>query len=216
MKTHKQAIAYYRVSTARQGHSGLGLEAQQEAVTQYASNHGYELVKSYTEIESGRKKQRPQLQAAQDACKKQKATLIIAKLDRLARNVHFISTLIEAKVDFVAVDNPQANKLMLHMLAAFAEHESDIIRTRIREALAAAKRRGVHLGRHGKTLAKQNQQKALTFSISLRPRLEALQSEGITSLRAQAAALNQAQIPSFDGGKWHKTSVNRVRKRLSA
>jgi DNA invertase Pin-like site-specific DNA recombinase len=120
----------------------------------------------------------------------------------------------EAKVDFVAVDNPQANKLMFHMLAAFAEHESDLIRTRIKEALEAAKRRGVRLGTHGKPLAKTNRKQAKAFTLSLQPILENLHHQGIISLRSQAEALNQARIPTFRGGQWHKTSVYRVAQRL--
>ena len=123
--TPQQFIAYYRVSTDRQGDSGLGLEAQGKTVRDYLAHHDGELVVTYTEVESGKRNNRPELQKALEACRKEKATLVIAKLDRLGRNVAFISHLMESKVEFVAVDNPHTNKLMLHMLAALAEHERD-------------------------------------------------------------------------------------------
>jgi DNA invertase Pin-like site-specific DNA recombinase len=144
-----QFVAYYRVSTDRQGRSGLGLEAQREAVLRHMAGQASDLRAEFTEIESGKRSDRPQLAAAIAAAKKAKATLIIAKLDRLARNVHFISGLMESKVDFVAADNPHANRLMVHMLAAFAEHEREQISQRTMAALQAAKARGVRLGRNG-------------------------------------------------------------------
>ena len=113
-------IAYYRVSTDRQGKSGLGLEAQRQAVIDYLDGGRWELVGEHTEIESGRRSDRPELARALEGCRRQKAVLIIAKLDRLARNVAFIANLMESGVDFVAVDFPQANKLTIHILAAVA------------------------------------------------------------------------------------------------
>lgn len=141
-------IAYYRVSTTRQGQSGLGLEAQQQAVKQYLNGGNWQILAEFTEIESGKRNDRPKLAEAIALCKRLQATLVIAKLDRLARNVHFISGLMESGVEFVAVDNPNANRLMLHMLAAFAEHEREQISRRTKDALAAAKARGVKLGKH--------------------------------------------------------------------
>ena len=140
-----KAIAYYRVSTTKQGVSGLGLEAQQSAVEQYC-NGKYQIVNSYIEVESGKRNNRPKLLAALEECKKKGSTLIIAKLDRLGRNVAFIANLMEAKVEFIACDNPHANRLMLHIMAAFAEHEREMISKRTKEALKAAKMRGVKLG----------------------------------------------------------------------
>jgi DNA invertase Pin-like site-specific DNA recombinase len=145
----RRFVAYYRVSTDRQGRSGLGLEAQREAVMRHVASHDGKLIADFCEIESGKRSDRPQLAAAIAAAKKAKATLIIAKLDRLARNVHFISGLMESGVDFVAADNPHANKLMVHLLAAFAEHEREQISQRTKDALAAAKLRGIRLGRNG-------------------------------------------------------------------
>src|SRR6266566_9817559 len=145
----RQFVAYYRVSTDRQGRSGLGLDAQREAVFRHLASHAGKLIGEFCEVESGRRSDRPQLAAAIAAAKKAKATLIIAKLDRLARNVHFVSGLMESGIDFVAADNPHANRLMVHMLAAFAEHEREQISQRTKAALQAAKARGVRLGRHG-------------------------------------------------------------------
>ena len=137
-------VTYYRVSTQRQGQSGLGLEAQRSAVQAFLA--GKEIIAEFTEIESGRKTDRPQLVAALALAKKQKATLVIAKLDRLARNVHFISGLLESNVQFVAADMPEADRTFLQMAAVFAEWEATKIRKRTKEALAAAKARGTVLG----------------------------------------------------------------------
>src|SRR5437868_1414451 len=151
-----QFVAYFRVSTTRQGQSGLGLDAQRQAVRDYLGGQAEsQLLAEYTEIESGKRLDRPELHAALATCKRHKATLVIAKLDRLARNVAFIANLIEAGIEFVAVDNPHASRLMLHMLAAFAEHEREQISARTKAALAAAKARGVRLGAHGSVLAAQ-------------------------------------------------------------
>lgn len=136
-------VAYYRVSTARQGQSGLGLEAQQAAVAAFC-----EPTESFTEVESGKRHHnRPQLALAIATCKRLKATLIVAKLDRLARNVAFVSALMESGIDFIAVDNPNATRLTVHILAAVAEDEARRISERTKAALAAARRRGVTLGK---------------------------------------------------------------------
>src|SRR5215831_9781263 len=140
----RKFIAYFRVSTDKQGRSGLGLEAQKAAVASYVA--AGQLLASYTEVESGRRNDRPALAAAVAACKQHKATLVVAKLDRLARSVYFIASLMEAKVDFVCCDMPTANRLTLHVLSAVAEHEREAISTRTKAALAAAKARGVKLG----------------------------------------------------------------------
>jgi DNA invertase Pin-like site-specific DNA recombinase len=139
-------VAYYRVSTAKQGRSGLGLEAQQEAVRAYLNGGSWQLVAEVVEVESGKRNDRSKLAEALRLCRLHGATLIIAKLDRLARNVAFISNLMESGVEFTAVDFPQANRLTVHILAAVAEHEAKAISTRTKDALAAAKARGVRLG----------------------------------------------------------------------
>src|SRR5436305_5419555 len=137
-------VSYYRVSTDRQGESGLGLDAQRNA--DYLNGGCWNLLAEFTEIESGKRADRPQLAAALGACKKQKARLVIAKLDRLSRNLAFIATLMDSGVEFVAVDNPHANKLTIHILAAVAQHERELISARTSAALKAAKARGKRLG----------------------------------------------------------------------
>lgn len=214
---NKRYIAYYRVSTNRQGQSGLGLEAQKEAVTRYLNGGDWEIIDEYTEIESGKKSNnRPQLHAALAACKKYHATLIIAKLDRLARNVFFISGLMESGIEFVAVDNPNANRLMLHMLAAFAEHEREQISQRTKDALAAARERGVQLGKNGKNLAVQNKEAAMRFIQAISPQINAIRAEGYHTSTSITNELNKRQIPTFTGGstRWHQSQVYRLLKRM--
>jgi DNA invertase Pin-like site-specific DNA recombinase len=138
-------VCYLRVSTDRQGQSGLGLEAQRKAVLDFRNGGQWKLADEFVEVESGKRSDRPQLAAAL-ACKRLKARLVVAKLDRLARNVAFISRLMERGVEFVAADMPFANKLTIHILAAVAEHEREAISARTKAALAAAKARGVKLG----------------------------------------------------------------------
>ncbi|WP_138485395.1 recombinase family protein [Dyadobacter bucti] len=214
----KHAVAYYRVSTDRQGKSGLGLEAQHQAVHQFAQQEGYQVTAEYTEIESGKKNQRPELLAALLQCKKQKATLIIAKLDRLGRNVAFIANLMESKVEFRAVDNPHANPLMVHLLAAFAQHEREQISTRTKEALQAAKRRGVELGKHGREIeSKKNAKAADQFAEMMRPIIDELEAEGFITIRGISDELNRRGVETFrdDGEQWHRTTVHRLLKRLN-
>jgi DNA invertase Pin-like site-specific DNA recombinase len=209
----RQFVAYYRVSTDRQGRSGLGLEAQREAVLRHLTSHAGELRGEFCEIESGKRTDRPQLAGAIAVAKKSKATLIIAKLDRLARNVHFISGLMESGVDFVAADNPHANKLMMHMLAAFAEHEREQISQRTKDALAAAKARGARLGRNGADrLAPAHRAEALERARQLAPVLAELKSTGL-SARQIAAQLTARGISTPNGAKWHAQTVIRVMNR---
>jgi DNA invertase Pin-like site-specific DNA recombinase len=147
MKTDpNKYVVYLRVSTARQGQSGLGLRAQNFAVEQLAKSRNATIVAEYVETESGRKSDRPQLAKALAEAKKQGCTLVVAKLDRLARNVSFISSLMESGVEFIACDIPSANRLVLHIMAAVAEEEARLISERTKTALAAAKARGVKLG----------------------------------------------------------------------
>lgn len=208
-------VAYYRVSTDRQGKSGLGLEAQKESVNRYLESIGWNLIGEFVEIESGKRKNRPELTAALEACKREKATLLIAKLDRLARNVHFVSGLMESGVDFVAADNPHANKLMIHLLAAFAEHEREQISQRTKEALAAAKARGVELGKNGKVLARRNREKAISFANSMATTIRQLRNEGFITIRQIVDELNRREIPSANGAKWHVPTVHRLLRRLN-
>src|SRR6202047_102390 len=139
-------VAYFRVSTDRQGKSGLGLEAQRESVMNCLDGGRWTLIAEFTEVESGKRNDRPELEKALASCKKQKAKLVIAKLDRLSRNLAFIAALMDSGVEFIAVDNPHANKLTVHILAAVAQHEREMIGQRTRDALQAAKARGKRLG----------------------------------------------------------------------
>lgn len=215
-------IAYFRVSTQKQGASGLGLEAQQVAVAAYLNCGAWELIGEFQEVETGKGAdalaKRPQLRAALDACRKHGATLIIAKLDRLARNVHFISGLMVSKVRFVACDMPEANELTIHIMAAFAEHEAKRISQRTKDALAVAKRRGVVLGRSGPANLRPNveerQRAANAFAERLRPVFDGMRMRKL-SQRAMINELNRIGIPTPQGGSWMLAQVQRTIQRLA-
>jgi DNA invertase Pin-like site-specific DNA recombinase len=207
-------IAYYRVSTAEQGRSGLGLEAQQAAVQNYLNGGTWELVGEFTEVESGRKIARPELARALALCKKQKATLVIARLDRLARNVAFISALMETKVKFVAADMPEATPFMLHIYAAVAQEEARAISARTKAALAAAKVRGVRLGRTGAERAARYKAEARARAIELAPLIRELRQRGL-SMNAIAAELTKRGVPTMRGGTWHAQHVIRIVERIN-
>jgi DNA invertase Pin-like site-specific DNA recombinase len=213
----RRYIAYFRVSTDRQGKSGLGLDAQQQAVRDFLAGRG-ELLNAFTEIESGRRNDRPQLAAALAACKKHKAALLIAKLDRLARNVFFISGLMESGVEFIAVDMPEANRLTIHILAAVAEHEREMISQRTKAALHAAKARGTKLGspqpKNGAAIRAQVlQDKADRFAANVLPVIHGLQAQGITRYKALARALNMRGIPTANKRQWYGTTVKNLLQR---
>jgi DNA invertase Pin-like site-specific DNA recombinase len=216
-------ISYLRVSTARQGVSGLGLEAQREAVSRYLNGGKWQLVQEIVEVESGKRNDRPAIAEALRLCRLHKATLVIAKLDRLARNVHFISSLMEAGVDFVACDFPEANRLTVHILAAVAEHEATMISARTKAALVAAKARGVQLGGQRGSLgrmavmaAKGTRASALARQATaskrrsdLLPVIAGLKAGGATSLRQIARGLNDCGLTTPRGGKWSSAQVMR-------
>lgn len=207
-------VAYYRVSTSRQGESGLGLAAQERTVKQFCVSNDGSVLGEFREIESGTKKDRPALTQAIAFCEKHCATLLIAKLDRLARNVHFVSGLLESGVRFVAADMPNADRFMMHVYAAVAEEEARRISERTRNALAAAKARGVQLGKHGKRLAARNQKEAEAFAAKYGRQIIQLRSDRSMSYRAIADYLNETQaIPNQRGGRWHANSVHRLHKR---
>jgi DNA invertase Pin-like site-specific DNA recombinase len=211
-------IAYYRVSTDKQGQSGLGLEAQRQAVENYLNGGNWRLAGEFTEIESGKNSDRPQLATALAACRKHRAKLVIAKLDRLSRNLAFIANLLEAGTDFVAADNPHANKSMLQMMAVFAEMERDSISKRTKEALAAAKARGVKLGnpRLAETIAATNaarREAADAFAANVRPIIHQIQKSGVTSLRGVAKALSARGIKTARGGEWAAVQVSDILRR---
>jgi DNA invertase Pin-like site-specific DNA recombinase len=209
----KQAVPYYRVSTDRQGESGLGLDAQQHAIKTFAAVHGYRLLSGFTEIESGADKARPILQKALQACRKHKAVLVIAKLDRLSRNVAFISNLMESEIEFIAVDSPWVEDLYLHIQAAFAQHERMMNSRRTKAALAQAKLRGVQLGRFGKeVLSRRNRQASLDFALALKPLIEELRGQGFQTIRQLRDELNRRRVATFHGNghRWHIGTVHRL------
>lgn len=192
----------------------MGLEAQRSSIEKYAGQVGEAIDQVFVETESGGKKNRPELQAALTECKRKKATLVIAKLDRLARNVAFVSSLMEAGVEFVAVDAPYANKLMLHILSAFAEHEREMISERTKAALAAAKERGVVLGANGKVLAQKNREAALDHALKVSPQIDEARAHGCLTLTQIASYLNENAAQAASGGLWHPMTVSRVLRRL--
>tara|TARA_R110002126_G_scaffold291062_1_gene450184 strand:+ start:6645 stop:7313 length:669 start_codon:yes stop_codon:yes gene_type:complete len=214
-------IAYYRVSTAKQGQSGLGLEAQQAAVADYLTSNTGELITEYTEIQSGSKDNRPELQAALRQCRLTGATLLIAKLDRLSRNRSFLMSVQDSSVKFVAVDMPEANHFTVGLMACLADYERELISERTKAALKAAKARGVKLGnprlnevRHTDTSAatearttKAKQRNAEILEIINEMR----DSTGTeVSLRDLTKMLNDAGYKTSRGKEWHPTSVSRV------
>jgi DNA invertase Pin-like site-specific DNA recombinase len=215
-------VSYLRVSTERQGESGLGLEAQRAAVAAYLNGGSWRLEAEFVETESGKRSDnRPQLAAALAACKKLKAKLVVAKLDRLSRNLAFIAALMDSGVEFVAVDNPHATRLTLHILAAVAEHERAMISERTKAALAAAKARGRKLGGPKLALATKlgnaaNAANADRFAANVAPIIRQVQKSGATSLRAVAAALAARGIPTARGGEWNAAQVANVLKRVEA
>ncbi len=218
-------VSYLRVSTAKQGHSGLGLEAQRSDVAGYLNGGHWTLVREVIEIESGKRNDRPALAQALRLCRQQRATLVLAKLDRLARNVAFISALMESGVEFVAVDMPSATKFTIHIMAAVAEQEADAISKRTIAALAAAKARGTVLG--GRRVSAERQVEIVTMARAERskraqkaaddllPMIRAMQNGGAVTLRAVAAELNERGMDAPRGGQWSAVQVQRVLHRSS-
>jgi len=216
-------VAYYRVSTARQGRSGLGLDAQRQAVTDHLNGGSWRLVAEHTEVESGGRTDRPELARAIGACRRHRATLIIAKLDRLSRDAHFLLGLQKAGVEFIAADMPTANRLTVGILALVAEEERRAISRRTKEALAAARRRGVKLGSPrpergaavGLPRARAARRKqADAFAASVLPTVKELTGRGL-SLRAVARELTDRGIAAPRGGSWGPQSVANVLSRMA-
>lgn len=213
-------VAYYRVSTAVQGRSGLGLAAQKAAVRQRLDGGKWQLVGEFTEIESGKRVRRPQLEAALAAAKKHKAKLVVAKLDRLARNTHFLLTLINAGVEPLFCDLPEMNgamgRFMLTAMAAIAELEAGLISERTKAGLAVAKQRGKRLGRTGaEILAPRWAAEAKARAEKLAPLVHELQGRGL-SMRAIAAELEKRKVATPKGGTWHPETVTRIVRRIEA
>ena len=216
LKTN-EFVAYYRVSTVKQGESGLGLEAQQASVAAYVARVKGVLIAGYIEVESGKKDNRPKLAAALQHAERIGAALVIAKLDRLARRVSFISSLMESGVEFVACDMPEANRLTLHVMAAFAEHEARAISTRTKEAMAAAKARGVKLGNPNflEVLKLGRAARHPVPANTLIDRMVRERSAAGLSLRAIAAELNAADIKTPTGARWHPSTVREALLRVT-
>ena len=213
-------VAYLRVSTEGQSRSGLGLEAQREAVARHAARAGGAIAMEFVEVESGRKKDRPQLVAALAACRAGRATLVIAKLDRLARNVAFVSNLMESGVEFIAADMPAVNRLTLHILAAVAEEEARLISARTKAALTTAKARGVQLGNprllardpsisvNGNAVQVEN---ARRRAAAVLPYIEKARRAGAATLAEIAEALMARGVPAPRGGqRWAPAQVRRI------
>lgn len=220
MATEGVFVAYYRVSTAKQGRSGLGLEAQRKAVAAFLNGGSWTLAAEFTEVESGKRNDRPELAKALQACRVYGAKLVIAKLDRLSRDAHFLLGLEKAGVDFVAADMPMANRLTVGIMAMVADEERRMISTRTKAALAAAKARGKRLGGNRGVVLSDAARRAGRAVLSARaaerandlaPVLAELRAVGITSLRGLAKALTQRGIPTPRGHReWSAAQVSRL------
>src|SRR5882672_10644616 len=221
--TNSAMITYIRVSTSQQGRSGLGIEAQRQALRQFAKAEGLELVREFVEIETGKGSdaldRRPQLKAALAAAKRLRCHVAVAKLDRLSRDVHFISGLMAHRVPFVVAElGADVDPFVLHLFAALAEKERSLISTRTRQALAAAKARGVILGNPSLHVARKSAVETVTasadrFATNVLPLIREAQKAGATTLRDIAAALNARGIATARGGQWHAKSVSNILER---
>jgi DNA invertase Pin-like site-specific DNA recombinase len=220
---HGKFVAYYRVSTDRQGIDGYGVEAQRKAVEDRLNGGGWKLVASFTEVESGRRKRRPELEKALAFAKKHKAKLIVSRLDRLTRDTRFLLALLDSGVEPVFCDLPTIpgamGKMVLTVMVAVAELEAGLIGERTSLALAAAKRRGV--SRRGEPLrlgnpeqARKQKAEAVAFAETLRPLFVEFGQQGL-SLTAIAAELNRRKVATASGGKWHAMTAGRVAQRLA-
>ncbi len=217
----KSAIAYYRVSTQRQGRSGLGIEAQRSTVARFAEAEGMVLLREYVEVETGKGSdaldRRPQLAAALATARSAKCPVVVAKLDRLSRDVAFISGLMAQRVPFIVAElGADADPFMLHLYAALAEKERRLISERTRSALVQRKAQGARLGnpknaKHAASLGRQAQvAEADRFAISVLPIIRAIQAAGAATLAEVAKALNVRGIRSARGGRWHVSSVQNL------
>jgi DNA invertase Pin-like site-specific DNA recombinase len=215
-------VAYLRVSTDKQGRSGLGIDAQLATITSYLNGGAWELLQKFREVESGKNSKRPRLQEAMDECKRTGATLIIAKLDRLSRDPDFIGMVMKSSIDFVACDMPEANRFTIRIMAALAEKEREMISERTTAALKAAKARGIPLGkpenatpegrRKGIAASREvRQNKADSFARETRPIIEDYQRDGL-SLRVIAAKLTERNILTARGktASWSHVAVKKI------
>lgn len=225
MVQKEKYVAYMRVSTAKQGRSGLGLEAQRDSVRQFVAQRGGQIIApEFVEVESGKRNDRPELQKAIKRCRLTGGTLVVSKLDRLSRNAAFLLTLRDSGVKFVAVDLPDANTLTVGVMASVAQYEREAISERTKRALAAARRRGAVLGgfreespdiaRFQKRAVQAIREGANARAEEWRETIVALQAEKL-SLNAMAARLNEDGLPTSRGGVWTATTVRRVVARLA-
>jgi DNA invertase Pin-like site-specific DNA recombinase len=210
-------VAYIRVSTSGQGRSGLGIEAQRQTLAQFASAEGFEVTREFVEVETGKGAdaldRRPQLKSALAAARKLKCHVAVAKLDRLSRDVHFISGLMAHKVPFLVAElGPDVDPFVLHLFAALAEKERALISTRTRQALSAVKARGVTLGNPKLHVARRNavDAEAECYAANVLPIIREAQKAGARTLREIAEALNARGIATARGGKWYAQSVANV------
>ncbi len=221
----KPVVTYYRVSTERQGRSGLGLEAQCERCSSFATQNELEVVSSFTEVETGKGSdaldRRPQLAAALAAAKRLKCSVLVAKLDRLSRDVHFIAGLMVQRVPFLVAElGPDVDPFMLHIYAALAEKERRMISERTRAALQARKKQGAQLGNRTNLADAQAKgsarvaDDALRFAENVMPVIERIRASGITSMRGIAAVLDARGVRTARGGKWKAMQVGTVIRRL--
>lgn len=211
----KQAIAYYRVSTRKQGKCGLGLKAQEFVVRNFCKYNNFDIVDEVIEVKSTRKF-RDGLQEALEQCKKRKCIFIAARLDRMGRDVEEIAAIIKSDVEVMIVDTPNASDFLLHIQAAVAQDARDRISINTKNALAAAKRKGVILGKNGKALSETNKRAAENFAKKLSPLLASLKMKGITTVRAISKELNKRGIKTFRrDGRWHPTTVHSLLNRLN-
>jgi DNA invertase Pin-like site-specific DNA recombinase len=222
-----KVVAYYRVSTEGQGRSGLGIEAQREAVANLCAAKGWTILADFTEQESGKRDDRPQLATALHRARVTGATLVVAKLDRLSRNVAFLAALQDSGAKFVAADMPEANELTVHIMAAVAQAERKAIGTRTREALAAAKAQGRRLGNPNGAAALRRAGRdngaacdavkagAASRALDYAPIVADIREKGHTSLPAIAREMNERGILTPRGGRWHPSSVSNLLGRLA-
>ena len=212
-----KVIQYRRVSTVGQGQSGLGLEAQQNILSNYyrTVEGGVEVIADFVEVQSGKKLIREELEKAVFLCKKQNLVLVIAKLDRLARSVFFVSRLIQSGVKFIVAESPNDDTFTLHIKASVAEEAARRISETTRQALAEKKRQGFKLGTPNYQLAIDNKKKAAEFAESVRANIELIITKGVNRVAHLVFELNRQNVKSATGGMWSTSSVYRVLKRLN-
>src|ERR1035437_10192306 len=215
----KNYIGYYRVSTDKQGLDGNGMSSQREIVRRFAESQNGKLEREFSEVESGRKtdEERPQLAAALDYCKRNKATLVIAKLDRLARNAEFLLSLQNSGADFVCCDCPNADKFTVGILALVAQRERELISERTRLGMAAAKTKGIKLGTPNPekavaAMVTANKSAKVDFAAKVFPIIEEIKSAGVQTLRGICDCLNRRGISTRNGKNWYPATVRNILK----